>query len=77
MPRMNEFWSVLYSALVEADCMDAVDASMIQVRLDKYCELWPRIETTAAANARYRQMIDRAFSVRYMLDHERVFGIYS
>jgi hypothetical protein len=78
MPRMSEFWSDLYNALVEADCMDTVDASsMIQARLDKYRELWPRIEATVAANAYYRQMIDRAFSVRYMLDRERVFGIRS
>jgi hypothetical protein len=71
MPQMSEFWSELRNALVDADCMDTVDASsMIQTRLDKYHELWPRIETTVAANAHYRRMIDRAFSVRYMLDHD-------
>ena len=70
MKRMKEFWADLNQALVEARRMSASDASsMIETRLDEYCDIWPAIETACADNLFYHRMIARAFSVRYMLDH--------
>jgi hypothetical protein len=71
--RISDFWSDLRNALLEARCMSPQDASiMIETRFDKYADLWPRIEVSAATNLYYRDMIERAFAVRYMLSELRV-----
>jgi hypothetical protein len=71
-PRTKEFWTELNNALVEANCMNIRDASsMIEARFDHYCDLWPHIEASIATNLYYRDMIIRAFAVRYMLDQAR------
>jgi hypothetical protein len=67
--KPEEFWMELNNALVEANCLSIGDASsMIEARFDKYCDLWPHIEASIATNLYYRDMIIRAFAVRYMLD---------
>ena len=67
--RTKDFWTELNNALVEANCMNIRDASsMIEARFDHYCDLWPHIEASIATNLHYRDMIIRAFAVRYMLD---------
>ena len=69
MKIMKAFWADLNNALVEARRMSVSDAaSMIENRLDQYCDLLPAIEAACADNLYYHRMIDRAFAVRYMLD---------
>jgi hypothetical protein len=67
--RLREFWADLNNALVEAKCMNAIDAAlMIESRFDEYSELWPLIQKTIADNRYYQYALGRAFAVRYMLD---------
>jgi hypothetical protein len=73
MTRMKDFWGDLNNALVEARCMNVIDASsMIEGRFDEYSDLWPGIEASIATNLYRRYMIGRAFAVRYMLDQANV-----
>lgn len=66
---MKQFWFDLHYALIEAECMNVFDAaSMIEKRFDEYTYLRPGIEIDAKRNLYLRQMLDRAFAVRYMLD---------
>jgi hypothetical protein len=69
MKTLKRFWFDLHHALIEAERMNVRDAaSMIETRFDEYSDLRADVEASAEDNLYHRQMIDRAFAVRYMLD---------
>jgi hypothetical protein len=69
LKTLKRFWFDLHHALIEAGCMNVRDAaSMIETRFDEYSDLRANIEASAEHNLYHRQMLDRVFAVRYMLD---------